>query len=122
MAVQGYAPGKSRIRLLMPVGRCTIRKCPTPSISSACDPGPLRYPADLLLGHAVAAVLGAVQVQRGLGDVPAPGRGLFSRPLREAEPAGVELSPVVARAAWKAWKCAGSPMHSLTLGRSSEAS
>ena len=79
----------------------------------------VRRPADLLLGHAVAAVVGAVQVQGGLGDVLAPGRGLLSRPFRGAGPAGVELSLVVARAAWK---CAGSRMHSLTVGRSSEAS
>ena len=36
----GYAARNFRIRLLMSVGRCTIRKCPTPSISSDCDPGP----------------------------------------------------------------------------------
>jgi hypothetical protein len=37
---QCYAVRKCRIRLLMSVGRSTIRKCPTPSISSDCDPGP----------------------------------------------------------------------------------
>jgi hypothetical protein len=37
---RGYVPKKSRIRLLMSVGRCTIRKWPTPSINSDCDPGP----------------------------------------------------------------------------------
>ncbi len=33
-----------------------------------------RHPVHLLLGHAVAAVLGAVQVQGGLGNVRALGR------------------------------------------------
>jgi len=40
MARRSYAARNSRICLLMPVGRCTIKKCPTPSISSDCDPGP----------------------------------------------------------------------------------
>src|SRR6516225_3892498 len=57
----------------------------------------VRYPVYLFLGHAVAAVLGAVQVQRGLGDVLAPGRRLLSRPFLRAEPVGVELPPVVAQ-------------------------
>src|SRR6266536_5789954 len=35
-----YAARNSRIRLLMSAGRCTIKKCPTPSMSSDCDPGP----------------------------------------------------------------------------------
>src|ERR1051325_4911118 len=83
----------------MSVGRWTIRKCPTPSISSDCEPGPavIWHPVHLLLGHAVAAAPGAVQVQRGLGDVLAPGRRLLGGPFLRAEPAGVELSPVVAQ-------------------------
>ncbi len=95
----GYAARNSRIRLLMSVGRCTIRKCPTPLMSSGWRSGPAvtRHPVDLLPGHAVAAVLGAVQVQRGLGDVRAPGRRLLSCPFLRAEPVGVELSPVVAQ-------------------------
>src|SRR5216684_1791088 len=44
-----------------------------------------------------AAVLGAMQVERGLGEVPAPGRRLLSCPFLRAEPVGVELPPVVAQ-------------------------
>ena len=83
----------------MSVGRCTIRKCPTPFDQLGLRSGAavVWHPVHLFLGHAVAAVLGAVQVQRGLGDVPAPGRGLLGCPFLGAEPAGVELSPVVAQ-------------------------
>jgi hypothetical protein len=38
LARHSYAARNSRIRLLMSVGRCTIRKCLTSSISSDCDP------------------------------------------------------------------------------------
>ena len=60
----------------------------------------VRHPVDLFLGHAVAAVLGAVKVQGRLGDVRAPGRRLLSCPFLRAEPVGVELSPVVAQGAF----------------------
>jgi len=40
MLWRSYAARNSRIRLFTSVGRCTIMKCPTPSISSDCDPGP----------------------------------------------------------------------------------
>ena len=54
-------------------------------------------PLDLLLGHAVAAVGGAVQVEHRLRGAAAPGGLLLGGPLGRAEARRVELAPVVAQ-------------------------
>jgi hypothetical protein len=57
----------------------------------------VRHRLTCFLGHAVAAVLGAVQVQGRLGDVRAQAAACSGCPFFRAEPVGVELSPVVAQ-------------------------
>jgi hypothetical protein len=51
---------------------------------------------DLFLSHSVATVVSAVQVQRWLRDVLAPGGSLFGGPSGGAETGRIELSPVLA--------------------------